>query len=113
MLPLSLLRTCQGHPMLVELKTGETYNGFLVSIDTWMNLNLREVVCTSKDGEKFWKVPEIYIRGSAIKYLRVPDEIIDVVQEENANRRDNRPNSRGRGRGRGELTSARDAVLNF
>ena len=47
-LPLSLLRTAVGHPMLVELKNGETYNGHLVSCDSWMNLNLREVVCTSK-----------------------------------------------------------------
>ena len=42
MLPLSLLRTAQNHPMLVELKNGETYNGHLVSCDNWMNINLRE-----------------------------------------------------------------------
>ena len=48
MLPLSLLRTTQGHMMLVEVKSGETYNGQLVSCDTWMNLNLREVICTSR-----------------------------------------------------------------
>ena len=44
MLPLSLLRTAQNHPMLVELKNGETYNGHLVSCDNWMNINLREVI---------------------------------------------------------------------
>lgn len=33
---------------LVELKNGETYNGHLVSCDTWMNIHLREVICTSK-----------------------------------------------------------------
>ena len=38
MLPLSLLRTAAGHPMLVELKSGETYNGELVSCDNWMNI---------------------------------------------------------------------------
>mmetsp|Transcript_2044 Transcript_2044/g.6119 ORF Transcript_2044/g.6119 Transcript_2044/m.6119 type:complete len:115 (+) Transcript_2044:112-456(+) len=101
MLPLSLLRTAQGHPMLVELKNGETYHGTLVNIDTWMNLNLRQVVCTSKDGERFWSIAEVYIRGNSIKYLRVEKEIIDVVQEENLNRRENRPFARGRGRGRG------------
>ncbi|KAK3747584.1 hypothetical protein QZH41_015813 [Actinostola sp. cb2023] len=47
-LPLSLLRTAQNHPMLVELKNGETYNGHLVSCDNWMNINLREVICTSR-----------------------------------------------------------------
>ncbi|GMP41587.1 hypothetical protein CsSME_00011634 [Camellia sinensis var. sinensis] len=34
--------------MLVELKNGETYNGHLVNCDTWMNIHLREVICTSK-----------------------------------------------------------------
>lgn len=75
---------------LVELKNGETYNGHLVSCDNWMNINLREVICTSRDGDKFWRMPECYIRGSTIKYLRIPDEIIDMVREEAA---------KGRGRG--------------
>ena len=46
-LPLGLLNAAQGHPMLVELKNGETLNGHLVLCDTWMNLTLREVVQTS------------------------------------------------------------------
>ena len=82
MLPLTLLRTAQNHPMLVELKNGETYNGHLVSCDNWMNINLREVICTSKDGDRFWRMPEVYIRGVNIKYLRIPDEVIDMVREE-------------------------------
>ncbi|XP_005176716.1 uncharacterized protein LOC101890576 [Musca domestica] len=82
MLPLSLLKAAQSHPMLVELKNGETYNGHLVSCDSWMNINLRDVICTSKDGDRFWRMPECYIRGSTIKYLRIPDEVIDMVKED-------------------------------
>ncbi|KAL1198023.1 Sm-like protein LSM4 [Cardamine amara subsp. amara] len=100
MLPLSLLKTAQGHPMLVELKNGETYNGHLVNCDTWMNIHLREVICTAKDGDRFWRMPECYIRGNTIKYLRVPDEVIDKVQEEKT-RTDRKPPGVGRGRGRG------------
>lgn len=73
MLPLLLLKTAQGHPVvcgvllllqtpasrehsltqqialqLVELKSGETYNGHMVQCDSWMNVHLREVICTSK-----------------------------------------------------------------
>ncbi|KAF8419707.1 hypothetical protein EV426DRAFT_634324 [Tirmania nivea] len=81
MLPLSLLNTAQGHPMLVELKSGETLNGHLVNCDTWMNLTLKEVIQTSPDGDKFFRLPECYVRGNNIKYLRVPDEIIDLVKE--------------------------------
>ncbi|CAA6662731.1 unnamed protein product [Spirodela intermedia] len=105
MLPLSLLKTAQGHPMLVELKNGETYNGHLVNCDTWMNIHLREVICTSKDGDRFWRMPECYIRGNTIKYLRVPDEVIDKVQEETSKSR----SARGRGRGREEATGGRPA----
>ena len=36
------------HAQLVELKTGETYNGNLVSCDNFMNVNLRDVIITSK-----------------------------------------------------------------
>ncbi|KAL4236380.1 RNA processing protein [Mactra antiquata] len=104
MLPLSLLRTAVNHPMLVELKNGETYNGHLVSCDNWMNINLREVICTSRDGDRFWRMPECYIRGSTIKYLRIPDEVIDMVKEEVMQKSKGRGDMKGRGggqRGRG------------
>lgn len=68
MLPLALLKTAQGHPVvrgrqptggvcmhlsipktqLIELKNGETYNGHMLACDTWMNVHLREVICTAK-----------------------------------------------------------------
>lgn len=35
-------------PQLVELKNGETYNGHLVNCDNWMNIHLRDVICTSR-----------------------------------------------------------------
>ncbi|KAK6371776.1 hypothetical protein LTS17_008599 [Exophiala oligosperma] len=82
MLPLGLLTAAQGHPMLVELKNGETLNGHLVNCDTWMNLTLKEVVQTSPEGDKFWRLPEVYIRGNNIKYLRVPEEIVDLAREQ-------------------------------
>ncbi|KAK7897166.1 hypothetical protein LTR67_005055 [Exophiala xenobiotica] len=64
MLPLGLLTAAQGHPMLVELKNGETLNGHLVNCDTWMNLTLKEVVQTSPEGDRFWRLPEVYVRGN-------------------------------------------------
>ncbi|VDN58520.1 unnamed protein product [Dracunculus medinensis] len=81
-LPLSLMRTAQNHPMLVELKNGETYNGHLVTCDGWMNIHLRDAICTSKDGDRFLKMHEVFIRGSTVKYLRIPDEVVELVKEE-------------------------------
>ena len=91
MLPLSLLSTATGQAMLIELKNGDTYNGKLVGADTWMNVNLEDVICTSRDGDRFWKLPQCYIRGNSIKYLRIPDEIIDMVAEEEESRKKHQP----------------------
>ena len=48
MLPLSLLKAAENNPMLIELKNGDTYNGRLVSCNMFMNICLRDVICTSK-----------------------------------------------------------------
>ncbi|KAA1470450.1 Sm-like ribonucleo protein [Dentipellis sp. KUC8613] len=104
MLPLSLLNAAQNKPMLVELKNGETFNGHLVNCDNFMNITLREVYQTNADGDRFWKVKECYIRGSTIKYLRVPDTLLDAVKEEQARAREAGKSARGGlggGRGRG------------
>jgi U6 snRNA-associated Sm-like protein LSm4 len=86
MLPLTLLKTAENHPMLIELKNGDTYNGRLVSCNMFMNICLRDVICTSRDGDRFWKIPECYIRGNSIKYLRIPDEVLEQVSEEDQQR---------------------------
>ena len=67
---------------LVELKNGEAYNGKMDSCDTWMNIHLKEVICTSKDGESFWRMKEVYIRGNTIKYIRVPDDTLGKAAED-------------------------------
>lgn len=56
--------------MLVELKNGETLNGHLVTCDNWMNLILREVVQTSPEGDRFFKLPEVYIRGNNVCFAQ-------------------------------------------
>jgi U6 snRNA-associated Sm-like protein LSm4 len=90
--------------MLVELKGGDTYNGRLASIDSWMNMNLVEVICTSADGQSFTKLASAYIRGSAIKYLRLPPALLDeaaVKEAAEADERRQQPRGGGRGGGRG------------
>ncbi|GAM22208.1 hypothetical protein SAMD00019534_053830 [Acytostelium subglobosum LB1] len=101
MLPLSLLRTGQGHQIMVELKNGETYNGILVNCDNWMNINMKTIVRTSKDSDKFWKLQSCYIRGNTIKYISVPDEIIDLVVEEEQIVKHHMPTGTPGGRGDG------------
>ena len=86
---------------LIELKNGETYNGNLVACDNWMNISLRDVICTSRDGDRFWKLPEVVIRGNNVKYLRIPEEVINLVPEEDFSARGGKGGGKGDGRGKG------------
>ena len=38
-------------------------------------------VYTKQDADRFWRIPECYVRGNTIKYLRIPDEVIDLVHD--------------------------------
>eukprot|EP01053_Blabericola_migrator_P010934 Blabericola_migrator_1__10933@NODE_631_length_7153_cov_120_080581_g462_i0_p5_GENE_NODE_631_length_7153_cov_120_080581_g462_i0NODE_631_length_7153_cov_120_080581_g462_i0_p5_ORF_typecomplete_len120_score16_19LSM/PF01423_22/3e15SMATX/PF14438_6/0_32FoP_duplication/PF13865_6/1_1_NODE_631_length_7153_cov_120_080581_g462_i0265624 len=104
-LPLSLLRAGVNRPLLVELKNGETYSGTLVGNDGFMNLHMKTVVCTSKDGDKFWKMAVCYIRGSSIKYVRFSEDVVAAAREapdlQTTATAHPKPAGRGRGRGRG------------
>ncbi|ODV93191.1 hypothetical protein PACTADRAFT_35822 [Pachysolen tannophilus NRRL Y-2460] len=109
MLPLYLLTSAKGQPILVELKSGETVNGNLVNCDSWMNLTLDNCIKVDPSGEVFLKLKEIYIRGNQIKYLRMSNAVIDQLKEQQMSNnnagynnsydhRNRRGNSRGQGR---------------
>ncbi|KAG9538748.1 hypothetical protein KCU71_g20404, partial [Aureobasidium melanogenum] len=106
--PLGLLTAAQGHPMLVELKNGETLNGHLVSCDTYMNLTLKEVIQTSPEGDRFFRLPECYVRGNNIKYLRMEDEIVDLVKDQQASQQAARGGRGGGQGGRGDHSGRGD-----
>lgn len=59
----------------MELKSGEIVRGHLTNCDSWMNLTLSDVVQISVDKNRFVKLPECYVRGNYIKYLRLPEEV--------------------------------------
>ena len=106
MLPLTLLKAAEDQDILIELKNGDTYNGKLVSCNMFMNITLRDVMRTSVGGDKFWEMPEVFIRGNSIKYLQIPPEIITTLAEEEIQQRKafrgGRGGGRGQGRGRGD-----------
>lgn len=83
---MSVLISARVPVQLIELKNGETYNGTMVQCDTWMNIHIREVICTSKDGDTFHKMKEAFIRGNTIKYIRLPDDTLSKVTEESFSR---------------------------
>jgi len=46
-----------------------------------MNLTLKDVTCTSRDAEKFYKIDSLYIRGYTVKYMSIPPEVADEVKK--------------------------------
>src|SRR4051812_17570359 len=83
MLPLGMLSAAKRQQILVEVKSGETFNGTLSGCDVWMNLSLTDVVRTSADGESFLALQQAFVRGPSIKYVRLPDTVIDSAKEYN------------------------------
>ena len=95
---------------MIELRNGETYNGHLAEIDFLMNIVIKDVICTSRAGDKFTRIAEVYVRGNTIKYLRIPDEVIEKVQEDAqafAASNDRGRGRGGRGRGGGDFRGGR------
>ncbi|KAJ8144846.1 hypothetical protein OXX80_003175 [Metschnikowia pulcherrima] len=78
-----MLTSIKNQEILVELKNGETVYGKLNNCDSWMNLTLTDVVHNFNNGEKFQKINEIYVRGAHIKFLRLPDSVMDQAKEQN------------------------------
>ena len=56
---------------MVELKDSRTVNGFLETMDRFMNLKMKSVIITMPTGNKFFKQEELFIRGNNVKHLRI------------------------------------------
>lgn len=99
---------------MVELKNGDTLSGILGASDSFMNVNLRDLVRTSHDGEHFWKINECYVRGNNIKCFRFPDELYNEAsagvaastQDKKAGTNQSGLNERGRGRNKAQWQPA-------
>jgi len=48
--PLRLLHEAEGHPVTVELKSGDLYRGHLLAAEDSMSVQLSAVVHTARDG---------------------------------------------------------------
>ena len=72
------------------------------------------LLSSPQDGDRFWRLPEAYVRGNTLKYVRVPEPVMAAALEESRRReasgggyggrggRGGRGDGRGGGRGRGE-----------
>lgn len=81
MLPLNFLKNAKRSVVLAELKNGDSAHGILSSIDSFMNIKLKEVTYIEKCGASFYKTPEIFIRGSCINTIQFKDDVIEKIKE--------------------------------
>ena len=70
--PLKLLHEAEGHMITIELRTKEIYRGHLEEAEDTMNCFLSDVTMTARDG-RVSKLEQLYIRGSQIKFMILPD----------------------------------------
>mmetsp|Transcript_3659 Transcript_3659/g.4988 ORF Transcript_3659/g.4988 Transcript_3659/m.4988 type:complete len:114 (-) Transcript_3659:189-530(-) len=70
--PIKLLHESEGHIVTVELKNGEVYRGLMVDCEDNMNCKMQNVTLTQRDGQQK-KVEQVYLRGSKIRFLVLPD----------------------------------------
>eukprot|EP00483_Globobulimina_turgida_P007702 UN07717 len=70
--PIKLLHECVGHIICVETITGEMFRGQLDGAEDSMNIRVHHVTHWNKSGETR-KLNNVYIRGSKIRFIVVPD----------------------------------------
>jgi len=71
-IPVKLLHESLGHTITVELKGGSSYRGVLLEPEDSLNVSMKEVQVTHPDG-KIVKMDSVYIRGSMIRFIVVPE----------------------------------------
>ncbi|KAG2235218.1 uncharacterized protein EV154DRAFT_454618 [Mucor mucedo] len=102
--PIKLLHEAQGHIISLELKTGQLYRGKLLEAEDNMNIQLRDITVTARDG-RVSQLDQVYIRGSHVRFFIVPDMLKNAPMFKGAG--PGGLKGRGIGLGRGRATVAR------
>ena len=72
--PQKILTEAIGMTVSVELQTGQLYRGKLVYVEDNMNLQLRDVTVTARDGQVS-AAEQVFIRGSQVRLFVLPDNL--------------------------------------
>ncbi|CAN6656928.1 small nuclear ribonucleoprotein Sm D3 [Trichomonascus vanleenenianus] len=71
-IPIKLLNESQGHIVTIELTSGQTYRGKLLEAEDNMNVQMKDVTVTNRDGQVS-HLEQVYVRGSHVRLFIVPD----------------------------------------
>lgn len=102
--PIKVLHEAEGHIVTCETITGEVYRGKLIEAEDNMNCQMNSVTVTYRDG-RVAQLENIYIRGSKIRFLILPDMLKNAPMFKNIGR------GRGGGTGGGSAGRGKSAIL--
>lgn len=110
-IPIRLLHEAVPHVVTVETRAGDTYRGTLASAEDNMNVQLKRVTRTRKDG-RIATLEHVFIRGSSVRFLVLPDILskAPMFQRVQAMKEGKEAEARGLGRGRGFAGAGRGVV---
>ena len=92
--PIKVLHEAEGHTVSLETTIGELYRGKLVEAEDNMNCLLANITVTHRDGRTA-QLEQVYIRGSKIRFLILPDMLKNAPMFKNIK---GPKNSQGRGK---------------
>ncbi|QPC79300.1 hypothetical protein HYE68_010052 [Fusarium pseudograminearum] len=91
----------KGHIVTLEITSGQTYRGKLLDAEDNMNVQLKDITVTARDG-RVSHLDQVYIRGSHVRFFIVPDMLRNAPMFRSRNVR-----GRGVGLARGRATVSR------
>ncbi|CCC06113.1 hypothetical protein QBC45DRAFT_407964 [Copromyces sp. CBS 386.78] len=89
MLFFSFFKTLIDHEVTVELKNDIQIRGVLKSVDQFLNIKLDNIqVVEELKYPHLSAVKNVFIRGSVVRYVHLPQESVDIQLLEDATRRE-------------------------
>ncbi|ESA44187.1 U6 snRNA-associated Sm-like protein LSm2 [Neurospora crassa] len=85
----SFFKTLIDHEVTVELKNDIQIRGVLKSVDQFLNIKLDNIqVVEELKYPHLSAVKNVFIRGSVVRYVHLPQESVDIQLLEDATRRE-------------------------
>ncbi|KAF2151372.1 U6 snRNA-associated Sm-like protein LSm2 [Myriangium duriaei CBS 260.36] len=89
MLFFSFFKTLVNHEVTVELKNDISIRGTLKSVDQYLNIKLDDItVLEDIKYPHLSSVKNVFIRGSVVRYVHLPANVVDTPLLEDAARRE-------------------------
>ena len=91
---LSFFKTLVGKEIAVELKNDVVLTGTLHSVDQYLNIKLLNVsIVNPQKYPQLCALKNCFVRGSVVRYIQIPPELVDTELLQDAARKENAPAS--------------------